>query len=93
MIDIKRTRYVVVDVETGNIFCGLARHYEFKNPREIGDTAIKTYLSETKARASFEMSWGSMIYDREKLSHRKWEWGKDFKIIRCTERLQEEEDE
>lgn len=56
MIDIKRMRYVVILDDT-KIFCGLARHYEFKDISDIGDTAIKTYLSERKARASFLSSW------------------------------------
>lgn len=91
MIDINRTRYVVVDVKTGNIFCGLARHYEFKPPKDIGDTAIKTYLSETKARVSFEMSWSSNIYDHEIQGFREWEWERDYRIVKCTERLKEVE--
>ena len=53
---IKRTRYIVMRND-GAIFCGLARHYQFKPVKEIGDTAIKTYLSENKAKASFLSSW------------------------------------
>lgn len=91
MIDIKRTRYAVVEVESGKIFCGLARHFEFKSPDDIGDTAIKTYLSEIKAKTSFEMSWGASIYDPRIKDRREWEWGKDYKIVKCTESLKEEE--
>lgn len=90
MIDIKRTRYAVVEAKSGRIFCGLARHFEFKSPEDIGDTAIKTYVSEIKAKTSFEMSWSHTIYDNEICAFREWEWGKDFKIVKCTERLKEE---
>lgn len=55
-ISIKRTRYVVVN-DKGEIFCGLAKHYQFKPIDNIGNTAIKTYLSETKAKSSFLDSW------------------------------------
>lgn len=34
------------------IWCGLARHYYWKNIDEIGDTPIKTWLSERKAESS-----------------------------------------
>jgi len=53
---IKRTRYIVMRND-GAIFCGLARNYQFKPVEKIGDTAIKTYLSENKAKASFLSSW------------------------------------
>ena len=53
---IKRKRYVVVN-EKNEIFCGLARHYKFKPIDDIGNTAIKTYLSHNKAKASFLDSW------------------------------------
>ena len=35
------------------IFCGLARSFNFKPVDNIGNTAIKTYLSKNKALASF----------------------------------------
>jgi len=53
---IVRKRYVVVD-DRNRIFCGLARHYNFKPIDDVGDTAIKTYLSEKKAKSSFLSSW------------------------------------
>lgn len=56
MISIKRKRFVIVK-DNKYIFCGLARHYQFKSMDDIGDTAVKTYLSEKKARASFISSW------------------------------------
>lgn len=55
-VDIKRIRWIIIRDEK-EIFCGLARHYEFKPIENIGNTAIKTYLSENKARASFISSW------------------------------------
>lgn len=60
-IDIKRIRWIVIR-DGKEIFCGLAQHYEFKPIENIGNTAIKTYLSENKARASFISSW----YDAKK---------------------------
>lgn len=54
--DIARNRWVILR-DGKDIFCGLARHYTFKPINEVGDTAIKTYLSEAKAIASFNASW------------------------------------
>jgi len=54
---IKRKRFVVMTSDRKRIFCGLARHYELKNVDEIGDTPIKTYMSERKAKSSFLSSW------------------------------------
>lgn len=56
MISIKRKRYVVIN-NKNEIFCGLARSYEFKPIDNIGNTAVKTYLSERKAKSSFLSSW------------------------------------
>jgi hypothetical protein len=54
---IQRKRYIITRNNDTEIFCGLARHYEFKKIDEIGNTSIKTYASREKARASFELSW------------------------------------
>lgn len=58
-LKIQRKRWVII--RQGNneaeILCGLARQFHFKPLSEVGDTAIKTYLSEKKALASFESSW------------------------------------
>ena len=52
---IERERWVII---RGNyIFCGLARHYKFKRIDDLGNTAIKTYLSKGKAESSFVSSW------------------------------------
>lgn len=56
---IKRKRYVVMRNNRTEIFCGLARNYMFKPVNDIGDTAIKTYLSEKKAKSSFFSSWSN----------------------------------
>lgn len=53
---ISRTRWVITRNKGTEIFCGLARHYQFKSIHDIGDTAIKTYLSRNKAIESFESS-------------------------------------
>jgi hypothetical protein len=53
---ISRERWVIIRNDT-DIFCGLARNYEFKPIDNIGNTAIKTYLGKNKAEASFRQSW------------------------------------
>lgn len=62
MINISRKRWVIVR-DDGYMFCGLARKYEFKPIDNIGNTAIKTYLSRNKAIASFERSWNDYYDD------------------------------
>lgn len=52
---IERERWVIV--RGNDIFCGLARHYKFKPIDDVGNTAIKTYLSKGKAESSFVSSW------------------------------------
>ena len=81
-IDIKRERYVVVNC-TGEIFCGLAQHYEFKPINNIGNTAIKTYLSENKASSSFLNAW---YLSKEE----DFETGK-YRIVKVIESLSEVE--
>lgn len=54
---IERKRWVITRNNRTEIFCGLAKHYQFKKVEEIGNTAVKTYLSKNKALASFENSW------------------------------------
>lgn len=58
---IERERWIIVKGD--EIFCGLARHYQFKPIDDIGNTAIKTYLSKNKAESSFLSSW----WDSKKL--------------------------
>lgn len=59
----ERKRWVILRNGGKEIFCGLARNYQFKAIQDIGDTAIKTYLSRNKAIASFEASWDSFDDD------------------------------
>lgn len=78
MINIQRKRYVIVS-DDNKIFCGLARHYQFKDLDNIGDTAIKTYLSEQKAKSSFLTSWMfSKVED--------FETGK-YRVVEITESI------
>lgn len=53
---IERERWIIRR-DDGAIFCGLARQFKFKQPEEVGDTAVKTYLSKHKALSSFASSW------------------------------------
>lgn len=83
MVDIIRIRYVVI-LDDEKIFCGLARHYEFKPINHIGNTVIKTYSSEQKAKLGFSSSW----YDAEQLL----DSGR-IKIVRVTEQLKEQKND
>jgi hypothetical protein len=56
-MEIKRERWVIIKGD--EIFCGLARNYQFKPIDDIGNTAIKTYLSKNKAESSFLSSWSN----------------------------------
>ena len=55
LLKIQRERWIIV--RGSEIFCGLARCYQFKPIENIGNTAIKTYLSKNKAEMSFVSSW------------------------------------
>lgn len=76
MISIRRERWVITRNDT-EVFCGLARHYQFKPISDIGDTAVKTYLSESKAIAAFNSSWAYESYD-----------GVKFKAVKVTESIE-----
>lgn len=54
---IQRQRWIVKRNSDDKIFCGLARNYQFKSADEIGDTAIKTFLSEAKALSAVKSSY------------------------------------
>ena len=54
---IERERWVIMRNNRTEIFCGLARNYQFKPIDNIGNTAIKTYRSENTALSSFASSW------------------------------------
>lgn len=82
MINIKRERYVIINTETNSIFCGLARDFKFKPIDDIGDTAIKTYLSEKKAKLSFLSSWRDS-------KESDFETGK-YKVVKVVESICDE---
>ena len=52
---IERERWVII--KGNEIFCGLARNFQFKPIDNISNTAIKTYWSKNKAESSFLSSW------------------------------------
>ena len=79
---ISRKRYVVVN-DNDEIFCGLARAYCFKPIDDIGDTALKTYLSENKAKSSFLSSW-------QYSEPEDFETGK-YRVVEVVESLKESE--
>lgn len=56
---IERTRYIIRRKSDDAIMCGLARCFKFKKESEIGNTAIKTYVSENKALSA---AWSSYRY-------------------------------
>lgn len=62
---IERKRWIITRNNRTEIFCGLARNYQFKNVNDIGDTAVKTYLSKNKALASFRNSWWKPDFEVE----------------------------
>lgn len=64
---IERTRYIITRNDRKEIFCGLARNYNFKEIENIGNTMIKTYATSTKANLSFQSSWGFINFDYEVL--------------------------
>ena len=55
---IERTRYIIRRKSDNAIMCGLARCFQFKKESEIGNTAIKTYVSEKKALSAVWLSYG-----------------------------------
>ena len=64
-LKIERTRWVIMLKSRTEIFCGLARNYTFKPVNNIGNTAVKTYLSKNKALSSFESSWRNPNFEVE----------------------------
>lgn len=76
MISIKRERWIIVRNDN-EVFCGLAKAFQFKPFSNIGNTAIKTYLSKNKAITGFNRSW-SEDYD-----------GIKYKAVKVTESIEE----
>ena len=56
---IERLRYVVMRNNRTEIWCGLARHFQFKKIDEVCDTEIKTYRSKKQAES------GCSSWDRD----------------------------
>ena len=86
---IKRIRYVIVRTEDEAVFCGLAKKYQFKTLDEIGDTEIKTYMSETKAKASFLNSWWNS--KKEDFENGTYKVVKVFQILEKAKKEREDE--
>lgn len=62
---IQRKRWVIMRNNRTEIFCGLARNYQFKPINDIGNTSIKTYRSEKTALSSFNSSWRKQDFEVE----------------------------
>ena len=62
---IQRKRWVIMRNNRTEIFCGLARNYQFKPIDDIGNTSIKTYRSEKTALSSFNSSWQKPDFEVE----------------------------
>lgn len=62
---IQRKRWVIMRNNRTEIFCGLARNFNFKSIDDIGNTAVKTYRSKNTAINSFEKSWWNIDFDYE----------------------------
>ena len=86
---IKRIRYVIVRTKDEAVFCGLARNYQFKTLDKLGDTEIKTYMSEAKAKASFLDSWWKS--KREDFENGTYKVVKVFQILEEAKIESEEE--
>ena len=65
VMKIERERWVIMRNNRTEILAGLARSFYFKPVNQIGDTAIKTYMSEDKALKSFAASWHNKDFDIE----------------------------
>ena len=62
---IQRRRWVIMRNNRTEIFCGLARNYQFKPVDDVGNTSIKTYRSENTALSSFDSSWRKPNFEVE----------------------------
>jgi len=79
---INRERYVISRKQGNEIeyFCGLARHYDFKTVEEIGNSSIKTYMTQNKALSAYMSSWWNAKTE-------------DVEILRVNERVEILEDD
>ena len=48
---IERKRYVVMRNNRSEIWCGLAKHFDFRPIEQVKDVSVKTYRSESQARS------------------------------------------
>lgn len=62
---VERERWVIMRNNRTEIFCGLARNYQFKPVNDIANTAIKTCRSENTALSSFKSSWYNPNFEVE----------------------------
>lgn len=56
---IQRKRYIVMRRNRTEVWCGLSKHFSFRNVDEIKDVSVKTYRSEAQAKA------GCSSWDRD----------------------------
>lgn len=64
MMYIERKRWIIRRRHDDAIMCGTARNYKFRLESEIGNAKICTYMSEAKAYAAAQQSYG---YDETKV--------------------------
>lgn len=56
---IQRKRYIVMRRNRTEVWCGLSKHFSFRNVLEVKDVSVKTYRSEAQARS------GCSSWDRD----------------------------
>ena len=56
---IQMKRYIVMRRNRAEVWCGLSKHFSFRNVDEIKDVSVKTYRSEAQAKA------GCSSWDRD----------------------------
>lgn len=74
---IQRKRFVIMRNNRTEILVGLSRNFYFKKIEEIGDAAIKTYMTESKAHSA-RSSWSPA-------------WLGDAEIVPVTETIESED--
>lgn len=58
-VKIQRKRYIVMRRNRTEVWCGISKHFSFRNVDEIKDVSVKTYRSEAQAKA------GCSSWDRD----------------------------
>lgn len=64
---IQRKRYIITRNHRTEIFCGMARNYQFRNIELINHAPIKTYRSKNSALSGFDRSWSCPDFEIEVL--------------------------